>query len=91
MIHQSRPPSSIALWSSFDADMPIVGAFGGAQGWNEVSTVHNSGAGSFSRVCVMSSGSEDEDVAVRSSVQDGKEEPLTEGVSLGLHLLFFLL
>ncbi|KAK3561726.1 hypothetical protein QTP86_012701 [Hemibagrus guttatus] len=32
MIHQSRPPSSIALWSSFDADMPIVGAFGGAQG-----------------------------------------------------------
>ncbi|KAK3509606.1 hypothetical protein QTP70_006800 [Hemibagrus guttatus] len=31
-INQTRPPSSIAPWSSYDAHMPIVGAFGGAQG-----------------------------------------------------------
>ncbi|KAF7664710.1 hypothetical protein LDENG_00167660 [Lucifuga dentata] len=26
LIHQTRPPSSIAPWSNFDAHVPIVGA-----------------------------------------------------------------
>ena len=32
VIHQTRPPSSIAPWSSSGAHMPIVGAFGSGQG-----------------------------------------------------------
>ncbi len=32
MIHQTRPPSSIALWSNSDDHVPTVGAFGGGQG-----------------------------------------------------------
>ncbi|ROI79356.1 Succinate--hydroxymethylglutarate CoA-transferase [Anabarilius grahami] len=32
MIHQTRPPSSIAPWSSSDAHVPTVGSFGGGQG-----------------------------------------------------------
>ncbi|ROL52437.1 hypothetical protein DPX16_6121 [Anabarilius grahami] len=32
IIHQTRPPSSIAPWSSSDAHVPTVGTFGGGQG-----------------------------------------------------------
>ena len=32
VIHQTRPPSSIASWTSSDAHVPIVVAFGGGQG-----------------------------------------------------------
>ena len=32
MIHQTRSSTSIALWSTSDAHMPIVGAFGDGQG-----------------------------------------------------------
>lgn len=32
MIHQTRPPSSIAPWSNFDAHMSILGVFGSRHG-----------------------------------------------------------
>ena len=32
VIHQTRPTSSTALWSSYDAHVPIVGDFCGGHG-----------------------------------------------------------